>query len=462
MGNMAQDPKTLLKVAKVGFDIARLNFSHGDHDEHQTVVENVRAISKKLRREIAIMQDLSGPKIRTGDMSTDTIKLKRSASIILTTKRIIGDETRLSVTYKKLPNDLSVGADILLNDGKQKLRVDAIKGTEIHCTVLVGGTIKSRRGINLPGTSLSISAVTKKDIEDLAFGIKNNVDFVALSFVQSAKDIRKVKKILKEKRSRALVVAKIETTDSIKNIDEIIESTDAIMVARGDLAVEVGPEKIPMLQKEIIKKCNAHGKPVIVATQMLESMIDAPTPTRAEVSDVSNAIFDGADAVMLSAETAIGDYPVEVIKMMHDIAEETEDHIYYTKHIQSYTYSDSTPIADAITRHAAKAASDVDAKAIVALTESGTTSRLAARYRIKQPILVVSPYEATLRQSRISFGVYPAFPPIDIRTAHDAIAHGKAVCKKAGIAKKGDTIVVLSGSIFGKSGETNTITVVTV
>ena len=463
IGGASMSFEKLVKLADAGLDVARLNFSHGTHDEHETTIRNIRACIKKTNRPIAILQDLSGPKIRTGDLTTDTVTLKKGAKLVFTTDKIIGDEKRMSVTYKNLPKDIQKGARILLNDGNQELRVDRVAGTEIHCTIIVGGTIKPRRGVNLPGTSLSLSAVTKKDLKDLELGIKRKVDFVALSFVQSAKDIKKVKKILHEKKSKALVVAKIETTDAVEHIDEIIEAADAVMVARGDLAVEVGPTKVPVLQKLTILKCNQLGKPVIVATQMLESMITAPTPTRAEVSDVSNAILDGADAVMLSAETAIGKYPEEVVRMMHSISCEIESEIDYKRRVQRYVYSFSeVDIADAVTRHAAKASFDVQAKALIALTETGTTARMAARYRIPQPILVISPHQHTLNQSMLSFGVYPALPPMSIKSASDAIEQAKQTCLKQKIAKKGDKIVVLSGSIFGKSGETNTITVVTV
>lgn len=459
IGPASSNPKTLARLSEAGLNIARLNFSHGDHAEQQEKVELIKEVRKKTGKRLAILQDLSGPKIRTGDLETSSVVLKKGAKLVLTTKKMLGTAKKMSVTYKKLPQDVSVGDRILLNDGKQELKVISKNSEEITCRVVYGGEIKSRRGVNLPDTVLTTSVLTTKDRKDLEFGIANRVDFIAQSFVQQASDITKLKNILRKRGSDALVVAKIETTEAIKNIDEIIRVSDAIMVARGDLAVEVGPERVPMLQKYIVEECNRSATPVIVATQMLESMTRNPVPTRAEVSDVSNAILDGADAIMLSEETAMGEYPQKVVAMMKQIALETE------AGIERYSFgldtgTEKKNVSDAVTHYAVHIAKEVDAKVIVAFTQTGSTMRMLSRFRPLQPILTVSPNEHMLNQTLISFGAYPAHQTKKIKDSFDAITHAKSAVLERKLAKKGDKIVLVSGSIFGKPGESNTVTVV--
>jgi len=462
IGPASSDVKTLAKLSLAGLNVARLNFSHGNHAEQQEKIALIKQVRKMTGKRMAVLQDLSGPKIRTGELETDTVVLKKGATLVLTSNKIVGNAKKMSISYKKLPQDVSVGDRILLNDGKQELRV--IKKTKIDITtkVVYGGEIKARRGVNLPDTVISTPVLTTKDKKDLEFGIKNNVDFIAQSFVQNASDITKLKNILTKRGSSALVVAKIETTEAIKNIDEIIEVSDAIMVARGDLAVEVGPERVPMLQKYIVEECNRVGTPVIVATQMLESMTRNPVPTRAEVSDVSNAILDGADAIMLSEETAMGAYPEKVVTMMREIALEAE------KGIERYSFATGVAndpgskktVSDSITHYAAHIAKDVDAKVIVAFTETGTTMRMLSRFRPTQPILTITPRENMLNQTLISFGAYPAHQTKKIKDSFDSITHAKQAVTDRKLAKKGDKIVLVSGSIFGKPGDSNTVTVV--
>src|SRR3989338_1460769 len=311
IGPVTETEEMLTKLVNAGLDVARFNMSHGTHEEHLKRFHVVRAVSKKLNKAVAVLQDLSGPKIRIGEFSTPTIELIPGEKFTITIDDIVGDENRVSVNYKKLPQELKKGSIILLDDGKKKLEVVDITKTEIVCLVLVGGTTKGRRGMNLPGAYLSVPSITEKDRNDVVFGVENKADFIALSFVRKASDIHELRTILKELKSDAQIVAKIETEEAIENIDEIIEATDVVMVARGDLAIEIGPENVPPLQKKIIEKSRMLGKPVIVATQMLESMIHSPVPTRAEVSDIANAIYDGADAIMLSEETTLGEFPLE-------------------------------------------------------------------------------------------------------------------------------------------------------
>lgn len=462
IGPASADAKLLERMVKSGLNVARMNFSHGDFEEHAQKVRLVRRVAKKLGRHTAILQDLGGPKIRTGDLITEFVTLKKGADLVLTTKKIVGTIEKMCINYKGLPKDVLIGHRILLNDGKQELVVKKIKGDSVYCKVRHGGKVSSRRGVNLPDTLLSLSAFTAKDRSDLEFGLKHNVEFVALSFVQSARDVLALKKVLKERGSKAMVVTKIETQNAISNLDEILEATDAIMVARGDLAVEVGAEKVPMLQKAIVKRANSLSKPVIVATQMLESMTDNPVPTRAEVSDVANAILDGADAVMLSGETAMGNFPLETVKTMANIALDTEKHMDFRRRLSNgYAVDDCVHTNEAVARHGAKIAADLDAKAIVAFTETGASARMVARFRIKQPILVISQNEYTLAQTAISFDTHP-MTRILLKDGDDV---NKLACKmiiKKKLAKKGDKIVIVSGSIFGKPGETNTLTVVKV
>ncbi len=462
MGPAISSVEMIKRLSALGLNIVRLNFSHDDHIEHQKKIAIIHEVRKTSDKRIAVLQDLSGPKIRTGELTTSSVTLKPGKTLTLTIDTIVGDESRMSVSYKKLPHDIKVGNRILLNDGKIELLVTKKTDTDITTKIIHGGEMRSRRGVNLPDTKLSIPALTAKDKKDVVFGIKNNVDFMALSFVQGADDILDLKKILKKANSHALVIAKIETTEAIKNIDEIIQVSDGIMVARGDLAVEVGPQMVPKLQKQIIKKCNQAGKPVIVATQMLESMTRNPVPTRAEVSDVSNAIFDGADAIMLSEETAIGEYPEKVVGMMKEIALETESVLTHaTDQYVDSKRQNTKHISSSISYNAARIAEELDAKVLVAFTETGYTLRQFSRYRAHIPILTISPHEHVLNQTLVSYGAYPAFQTSPIKNSLDAIEHARSAVLERKLGKKGDIIILVSGTLFGKSGTTNTITAVT-
>ncbi len=461
IGPATNNPKTLMKMAKAGMTIARINFSHEKGDSALPTLKNIRRAEKDGGRRISILQDLSGPKIRTGEFEGGEATLKNNSIVKITNKAILGDAKTFTINYKNLFKDLKKGHRILLNDGKQELKVLKVGKDYLEAKVVVGGFIRSRRGVNLPDSDLSISALTKKDKEDVLFGIEHDVDFIAFSFVKTAKDVRELRNILKKHNSRSMIISKIETPSAVNNFDEILAESDGIMIARGDLAVEVEAATVPRLQKEMIRKCNAVGKPVITATQMLDSMINSPVPTRAEVSDISNAIWDGTDAIMLSEETAMGKYPVKAIETMAKIARAVEEHMNYKKYVRrDYLFKTKNfiPTEDAITRYAAKTAYDIEAKWIIALTETGGTARMIARYRPEQPIIVMSPSEKTLRQTSISFGTYFG-KKADFRRVIDAIEESRKFLREEKGAKAGERVVLVAGMPFRRVGGTNTLTV---
>lgn len=455
IGPASRDEKVLLAMVENGLNIIRMNFSHGSHENHADTVKLVRKVEKRSKKPLAILQDLSGPKIRIGEMQNGTI-LKKNDTFVLTTEKCIGDTTRAYVNYKKLVQEISVDAVIKLDDGKKELRVQKIIGNEIHTKVIVGGPLSSNKGVNLPNTLLSISSLTAKDKKDVLFGIEHEVEFIALSFVQSEKDIKDLRKILNKHHSRAHIIAKIETTAAVENIDEIIAVSDAIMVARGDMAVEVGVEKVPLIQKMIIKKCNQAGKPVITATQMLDSMEQSPVPTRAEVSDVANAILDGTDAIMLSGESAVGKYPVESIATMTAIAKRTEPQ---SKNTHLDYLGESREVVDTMSVSAVRVANSIRARLIVCLTESGGTARMMARFRPHHGIVAITPHSKTFHQLQLLYGCKPMLS--DMSGSIDEVTQGiQKLIKKHGWAETGEYIVVTAGTPFGKVGSTNTIFII--
>jgi pyruvate kinase len=435
-----------------GMTVARFNMSHGDHDEHATAIATARRASKNSRRPLAILQDLSGPKIRIGDLATQQVLLEEGFEFILTTKKCVGTADRVHVNYKKLPKEVHKGCYIYLNDGKIQLQVNTVTKTEVYTTIIVGGFIRGRRGVNVPDAKLSIATITAKDKRDIAFGVKNRVDIITLSFVRSASDITRLRKILTDTPS-IMIAAKIETKAAVDNLDEILKVADALMVARGDLAIEVPPEKVPGLQKRIIRAANRAGKPVITATQMLDSMRLSTVPTRAEVNDVANAILDGSDAVMLSDETAIGEHPIFAVKVMARIAKEIESQPDFAEHMHVW----DTPIhtrADAVSRAIARTALATDAKAIVAFSESGYTGRMVARYRPRIPILVLTPNKETFNKSLLTYGCDPVLVS-RVRGLNQSRRVSKRALLKHGAAEKGDIYILGAGIPFGKPGSTN-------
>lgn len=451
----------LTDLVNAGMNMMRLNFSHGDFAEHQERVNNMRKVMKKTGKSVAILQDLAGPKIRIGEFEKGLTVLKEGAKFTLTTDKVMGNDEKVSINYPMLPKEVKVGDHILLHDGKKALSVTEIKGNDVICKVTVGGEIKNKRGVNLPDSDLSISSITDKDREDLKFGLKNKVDYFALSFVRRPEDITELRDILDKAKSDARIIAKIETPQAMRCIDEIIKVTDGIMVARGDLAVEIPAEDVPLAQKLLIQKCNQAGKPVITATQMLESMINSPVPTRAEVSDVANAILDGTDAIMLSEETTLGQFPVKAVQMMTKIAERMERDSHYRNVVGSRKYSD--PIkrtSDAVGNGVIEVAKEADAKVIVALTDKGFAARMISRYKPCQTILALTPSERTRNQLNLSYGcsamVCKKFTDLSL-----AIKEAKGIVLKNKLAVKGDKIVVVFGLPLGKSGGTNSLVVET-
>ncbi len=461
IGPSSCEEKRLVELIHAGMNVARLNFSHGAHADHASAIANIRAAALKVGEPIAILQDLSGPKIRIGDFAEGSITLVPGARFCLTPEKIAGSVGRVYINYPYLANEVKKGDTILLDDGRRQLEVVAITGRDVITRVVIGGTIKGRRGVNIPGAFHKVSAITAKDKTDLAFGLAQGVDFVALSFVRSAADVKKLRALILKHAPKVMpaIIAKIETVEAVSDIDAIVAAADGVMVARGDMAVEVSPENVPLIQKQIIRKCTDAGKPVITATQMLESMITSPVPTRAEVADVANAILDGTDAIMLSQESAMGDYPVEAVAMMTRIAHKTENHSSYHDIFRTRA-NDETEMVNAVGRAVVDAMHATSAKAIVALSESGFTARMISRCRPTRPIIVFTPHAATARKLALSFACHPliAKPFADLL---DVVAESKRAMLRQKLATKGDHVVIAAGIPFGKVGGTNTMMVQT-
>ncbi len=461
LGPVSANEKTLRAMIAAGLNVVRFNFSHETREVHARNIALVRSVAQKTKRPIAVLQDLSGPKIRIGDFSTPTgrVELKKGKKIVLTTKSCEGSAERVFVNYRHLPQEIRPGKFILLDDGKKKLVVDRVKGPDIHCTVVVGGDTKGRRGVNLPGTHLRISSLTAKDKKDLETGLEVGVDFVALSFVRQVEDVLELRRILEKRKSKARIIAKIETEEAIENLEGIIETADGVMVARGDLAVEMPMEQVPLLQKRIIREARRLGKPVIVATQMLESMIQLPVPTRAEVSDVANSILDGTDAVMLSEETTLGKYPVDAVATMRRIAEEVEGNSEVP--LMSRERLTKEIVVDTVTHAVVRSANELGAKLIVALTESGFTPRMVARHRPKQPLLVLTPDVVTRDQMALSFGCHALLLAEPLSDMDEVLKTVRQTVLKEKLGVRGDRVVIVAGVPFGKKGATNMQLVIT-
>lgn len=458
IGPATHTKEKLIELLGAGMNVMRLNFSHGTFPEHQDRVDTIREIMKETGKTVAILQDLSGPKIRIGKFKEGKIVLKKDQTFTLTSDECVGDETRVHVNYANLPREVKPGGMIMLQDGTKRLEIVEVKGNDIITTVRVGGTLGDHRGVNVPGASLSISSLTEKDREDVTFGIKNKVDFIALSFVRKADDIRELRSILEKGKCTAHIIAKIETPEALGNIDEILEVSDGIMVARGDLAIEIPAEEVPLVQKMIIHKCNSVGKPVITATQMLESMLESPVPTRAEVSDIANAIIDGTDAIMLSEETTLGKYPVEAVEIMTRVALRVESEVYTRDTIAEY--DESHGITDVASQSAVRAAHAVGAKIIVALTRSGRTARMIARYRPAEAILALSDDKEHINKLMLTFGCYPMLSQT-FKTMDEISTIVREKTVGQGLLEPGDKAVIVAGIPFGKSSETNLMLVET-
>ncbi len=438
-------------LIKNGMDVARLNFSHGDHEFHKRAIKFIREESKKLNKPTAILQDLQGIKIRVGLVAGGSVELKKGTEIFLHAGKEISSNKHIFISYPALGNDAKTGDKILFDDGLIQTAVTGKTKDGLKAKVIEGGILKDKKGVNLPHTRITLSSFTEKDRNDLGFGLKMDVDYVALSFVRNARDIKIVKEWL-EQRHRALpLIAKIEKPEALQNIDEILDETEGIMIARGDLGVEISPEEVPIIQKSLINKANAKGKLVITATQMLESMTEHARPTRAEATDVANAVIDGTDALMLSAETATGKYPLDAVKMMDKIIRYTESQ---TGTHNNELGSQSSDFSGAVAEAACTAADDIKARAIVAFTQSGFTARLVSKFRPKVPIIAFTPHIDIKRRMALYWGVVPFL----IRHVYNTDGMIKEVERSllgAGIAKKGDNIVITAGSPLMARGKTN-------
>ena len=466
IGPSSQDEDMLRKIILAGMNVARFNFSHGDYEEHGLKLERTRKISRELNLPVAVLLDTRGPEIRLRDFAEGKVELKAGQKFTLTTEEIMGTAERATITYKNLPQDVKPGDSILLDDGLIGLKVEEVQGdTEIVCTVMNDGPISNHKGVNVPGVKFNLPFIDEKDHADIVYACEKGFDFIAASFVRSKEDVLQIREILKEHNSKIQIISKIESLQGIQNLEEIIEVSDGIMVARGDMGVEIPAEEVPHVQKEIIKKCNAKYKPVITATQMLDSMIRNPRPTRAEVTDVANAIYDGTDVVMLSGETANGKYPLEAVKMMVKIAERTEREI--KGHSVEYSNLHSKrSISSAVCNAAVQTADNLGAKAIICPTISGFTARLTSKLKPEAEIIGCSPYDNVLRKMQIYWGVRP------LKTATEAstdkiIEHALVVSEHAGFVEEGDTVIVSAGIATSsdpssKRGLTNTMRVVTI
>ena len=453
MGPNTNDREILKQLAIHGMDIARFNFSHGDHEEQKGRVDLVKSVREELDLPIAMLLDTKGPEIRTGGLVDDKkVTLVEGETYTLTTREIVGDNKIGHITYAGLPEDVNEGSVILIDDGLIELRVESKNDTDIVCRIINGGELGTKKGVNVPNVSIKLPGITEKDKSDILFGIEQGYDFIAASFVRNAACIHEIREILNAHNADIKIIAKIENAEGIANIDEIIDAADGIMVARGDMGVEIPAEEVPHVQKMIIRKCNDKFKPVITATQMLDSMMRNPRPTRAEVTDVANAIYDGTDAVMLSGESAMGKYPIEAVKMMAHIAESTEQHLDHEKFVKARRIHAKQNISGAVSYASVTTANNLNAKAIIAPTISGFTARVISKYKPQMQVIGVSPIDSVLRQMQIYWGVKP-MKSIQENSTDDIIRHAIDAAKEAGYVAEGDTAVVTAGVPTTKSKE---------
>ena len=453
MGPSTDKPGILRQLMENGMNVARFNFSHGDYEEHKGRYDKVRALSKELDLPIACMLDTKGPEIRLGEFKNGVEMLEAGQTFTLTTREVEGTKEICSVTYKDLPQDVQPGGTIMLDDGLIMLHIEQVTDTDIICTVLNSGKIKTKKGVNVPGVHLSMPYLSQKDREDIIFGVQNGFDFIAASFVRTAQDVYDIRNLLNEYDSNIRIIAKIENREGVNNIDSILSAADAVMVARGDLGVEIDFTELPGIQKDIIDRSFSFGKPIVTATQMLDSMMVNPRPTRAEISDVANAIYDGTSAIMLSGETAAGDYPVEALKTMSAIAERTENE----EHYRAQRHAEiQISVSDATAHAACLTAKDVNAAAIVTVSESGNTARLLSKYRPKQPIIACVMDEQVQRQLSLSWGITSLLMG-PAHSTDELIEMSTSLAKENGYLHNGELAVVTAGVPVGVSGTTNMI-----
>ena len=459
MGPATDNPEVLKKLIMAGMKVARLNFSHGTHEEQGARMAAIKAAREECKRPVAILLDTKGPEIRVRDFEGGKVLIENGQDFVLTGEDIPGDSTKASITFKDLYKDVTVGTQILIDDGLIEMQVREINGKDIVCTVVNGGYISNHKGVNVPGAHINMKFLSDVDKNDILFGIENDVDFVAASFVRCADDVYQIRKLLDDNGGKMIkIIAKIENQEGLDNIDEIIEASDAIMVARGDMGVELPEEEVPIAQKIIIKKVYEAGKQVITATQMLDSMIKNPRPTRAETADVANAIYDGTSAIMLSGETAAGKYPVESLEMMVRIAERTEQDIDYKKRFFTRDRESNPDVTDAICHATCTTAYDLNASAIIVVSKSGKSARMISRYRPACDIIGCATTEKVCRQLSMVWGITPVL----LKEKHDVFVlfdHAIERSKERGLVKQGDITVITSGVPIGMSGTTNMLKV---
>src|SRR5215813_1341785 len=452
IGPASRDPRVLRKLLEAGMDVARLNFSHGSHAEHLNCIQALRATAQKLKKTIAILADLQGPKIRTGVLAgAMPVQLRMGQAFTITTAKILGDSTRVNTTFLALPREVHRGDRILLSDGLIELRVERVSGRDVNCRVVNGGALGEHKGINLPGVHLRVPALTAKDRDDLKFALAHGVDYIAVSFVRRPEDVLLAKSLIRRARKDTPVIAKLEKPEAIDNLEGILRVSDGVMVARGDLGVEMSPERVPVVQKQIIARAREFRRPVITATQMLESMTENPRPTRAEASDVANAVFDGSDAVMLSAETASGKYPVEAVSMMARIIEAAEAGI---REFPRPATEEQLKVAETVAELVCHASRELHMKLIAVFTHSGFTARLISRYRPQVPIIALTPEVETLCRLALIWGVLPLETRDQQRIDTLAETTEKKLLKER-LVKKGDVIGIVAGTPMGVRGTTN-------
>jgi pyruvate kinase len=458
IGPASESRRVIERMVRAGMNVARINLSHGGEDEHRESIRLVRELAGRLRVPVAVLVDLPGPRYRTGALKDGEVTLKKGARLVLTTRDVPGDEREVSLNRPELLRDVDAGDSILLDDGAIRLAVQGTTETDVVCKVVVGGVLRPRRGIAAPAVKFSASYHTEETRRHVQFAVEQDAEYIALSFVSGPDDVAGIRAMLADKDGAASLIAKIERREAVQQFDAILEASEGVMVARGDLGVELALEKVPMLQKQIISKCNSAGKPVIIATQMLESMVSAPRPTRAEVADVANAVYDGTDAVMLSAETAIGNHPVQAVSMMSRIASETESSLPYERRLAERAADLERQTDDAIAYAACHTSGQLGARAILAFTESGSTAWRVCKYRPRVPIVAITPSDRVQRKLALAWGVIPCSVR-PVANVDELFSRGSALAKELGLARKGELVVITGGVPIGVMGTTNLLKV---
>ncbi|WP_248253392.1 pyruvate kinase [Fictibacillus marinisediminis] len=459
IGPASESVEKLTQLIETGMNVARLNFSHGDFEEHGARIKNIREASAKLGKTVAILLDTKGPEIRTQTLEGGVAELQSGEELVISMEEVMGTSQKISVTYPGLVDDVHVGSKILLDDGLIELEVTHVGSKEITTKILNSGTLKNKKGVNVPNVSVKLPGITEKDAKDIEFGIEQGIDFIAASFVRRATDVLEIREILEKHNAQSIqIIPKIENQEGVENIDEILAVSDGLMVARGDLGVEIPAEEVPLVQKMLIKKCNELGKPVITATQMLDSMQRNPRPTRAEASDVANAIFDGTDAIMLSGETAAGTYPVEAVQTMHKIAKRAESALDYRNILSQRSKESKTTITDAISQSVSFTALNLEADAVITATERGMTARMISKYRPKAPLIAVTSHEDVMRKLSLVWGVHPVKGK-KANTTDEMFQIAIDSSLESNLVEHGNLVVITAGVPVGKTGSTNLLKV---